>query len=181
MGFFDKFKKKAAETVSEKQAPAAPAPTPTAGPIVLTAPVAGSVIAMADVPDPAFGSEMLGRGCAVWPETETVVAPTSGTVSVVMSHAIGLTADNGAEVLVHVGIDTVSMQGDGFVGYVAQGDHVDAGQKLLDFDRAKIAAAGHKDCVVLAVSNSADYAAVELAVDAGATVAAGDTVLALTK
>ena len=131
MGFFDKFKKKAAETVSEKQAPAAPAPAPTAGPIVLTAPVAGSVIAMADVPDPAFGSEMLGRGCAVWPETETVVAPTSGTVSVVMSHAIGLTADNGAEVLV--------------------------------------------------VSNSADYAAVELAVDAGATVAAGDTVLALTK
>ena len=81
----------------------------------------------------------------------------------------------------HVGIDTVSMQGDGFMGHVTQGDHVDAGQKLLDFDRAKIAAAGHKDCVVLAVSNSADYAAVELAVDAGATVAAGDTVLALTK
>ena len=177
MGFFDKFKKKAAETVSEKQAPAAPAPAPTAGPIVLTAPVAGSVIAMADVPDPAFGSEMLGRGCAVWPEAETVVAPTSGAVSVVMPHAIGITADNGAEVLVHVGIDTVAMQGEGFEGLVAKGDRVTAGQPVLRVDRAKIKAAGHPDCVVLVVSNTADYASVGMVVEPEATVEAGQPVL----
>ncbi len=170
MGLFNRFKNKASEA-AKKEVPAN----------ALVAPVAGKVIAMTEVPDPAFGSEMLGKGCAIWPAAETVASPVAGSVSVVMPHAVGITADNGAEVLVHVGIDTVSMQGDGFTGHVAQGDRVAAGQPLLDFDRAKIEAAGHKDCVVLAVSNSADYADVALAVDAGSSVAAGDAVLTLAK
>ena len=172
MGLFDRFKKHAASSAGAAAAGA---------PLTLAAPVAGRVIAITEVPDPAFGGELLGRGCAVWPEAETVVAPTSGAVSVVMPHAVGLTADNGAEVLVHVGIDTVAMQGDGFVSHVSQGQHVDAGQPLIDFDRARIKAAGHEDCVVLAVSNSADFAAVDMVPAPGATVAAGDTVLTLAR
>lgn len=170
MGLFSRLKNKAAEA-AKREVPAN----------ALVAPVAGKVIAMTEVPDPAFGSEMLGKGCAIWPAAETVASPVAGCVSVVMPHAVGITADNGAEVLVHVGIDTVSMQGDGFTGHVTQGDRVAAGQTLLDFDRAKIEAAGHKDCVVLAVSNSADFAVVALAVDAGSSVAAGDAVLTLAK
>ena len=176
MGLFDRFKKQAASAAGAAAGAAA-----AGAPLTLATPVAGTVIAMAEVPDPAFGGELLGRGCAVWPEAETAVAPASGTVSVVMPHAVGITADNGAEVLVHVGIDTVGMQGDGFAGHVAQGQHVDAGQALIDFDRAKIKAAGHEDCVVLAVSNSADFAAVDMVPAPGVTVASGDTVLTLAK
>ena len=94
-----------------------------------------------------------------------------------MGHALGLKGDNGTEVLVHVGIDTVAMQGEGFEGLVAKGDRVTAGQPVLRVDRAKIKAAGHPDCVVLVVSNTADYASVGMVVEPGATVEAGQPVL----
>lgn len=175
MGLFDKFKKKPAET--------AQAPAPVVGPIRVLAPVAGRVIPMSEVPDPAFGGEMLGKGCAVWPEggRVDVVSPVSGTVTVVMPHAIGLVSDDGAELLVHVGIDTVSMRGEGFTGRVAQGEHVAAGALLLAVDLDAVATAGHKDCVVIAVSNSASYAEVRLAAAPESSVAVGDAVLELVK
>lgn len=148
MGLFDMFKKKA-----EPAAAAAPASiSASAGADVLCSPVKGKVIKMADVPDPVFGGEVLGKGCAVWPEDDLVYAPCDGKVTVTMGHAVGLQSDNGIEVLVHVGVDTVNMNGDGFEGFVKADDVVKAGQPMLKIDRAKIAAAGYKDCVVVAVS-----------------------------
>ena len=83
----------------------------------------------------------------------------------------------GGEVLVHVGVDTVNMNGDGFEGFVKADDVVKAGQPILKIDRTKIAAAGYKDCVVVAVSNTAEFADVELTVEAESAVAAGDAIV----
>lgn len=173
MGLFDMFKKKA-----EPAAAAAPASiSASAGADVLCSPVKGKVIKMADVPDPVFGGEVLGKGCAVWPEDDLVYAPCDGKVTVTMGHAVGLQSDSGIEVLVHVGVDTVNMNGDGFEGFVKADDVVKAGQPILKIDRAKIAAAGYKGCVVVAVSNTAEFADVELTVEAESTVAAGDAIV----
>lgn len=173
MGLFDMFKKKA-----EPAAAAVPASiSASAGADVLCSPVKGKVIKMADVPDPVFGGEVLGKGCAVWPEDDLVYAPCDGKVTVTMGHAVGLQSDSGIEVLVHVGVDTVNMNGDGFEGFVKADDVVEAGQPILKIDRAKIAAAGYKDCVVVAVSNTAEFADVELAVEAESAVAAGDAIV----
>ncbi len=171
MGLFDKLKKKAAQP----EAPASVEAVEAAG--TLCAPVSGRVIKMTDVPDPVFGGEVLGKGCAVWPDDELVYAPISGTVTVTMGHAVGITGDDGIEALVHVGVDTVDMEGKGFTGYVKQGDAVKAGQPILKMTKADIAEAGHPDCVVLAVSNTAAFVDVTLAVDSESTVAAGDAVV----
>ena len=173
LGLFDIFKKKEAPA-----APAAPAAIDAqAGADVLCAPVSGKAIKMVDVPDPVFSGEVLGNGCAVWPEGDIVYAPVSGKVTVTMGHAVGIMSDSGIEVLVHVGVDTVNLQGKGFTGYVGQGDQVVAGQPVLKMDRAVIAEAGYKDCVVLAVSNSAEFEAVEMTVEPEASVAAGAAVV----
>ena len=165
MGLFDMFKKKA-----EPATAAAPSSiSASAGADVLCSPVKGKVIKMADVPDPVFG--------AVWPEDDLVYAPCDGKVTVTMGHAVGLQSDSGIEVLVHVGVDTVNMNGDGFEGFVKADDVVKAGQPMLKIDRAKIAAAGYKDCVVVAVSNTAEFADVELAVEADSAVSAGDAIV----
>lgn len=178
MGLFDMFKKK------EAPAPAAPATPPSvaaeAAPGVLCSPARGRVIAMSEVPDPVFSGEVLGKGCAVWPEDGTVYAPVAGEVTVTMGHAVGIQGD-GVEVLVHVGVDTVDMGGRGFTGYVKQGDRVEAGQPVLSVDRAAVAEAGHPDCVVLAVSNTADFSDVSLAVEPGSEVVAGAAVVRCTK
>ena len=98
----------------------------------------------------------IGDGLAIIPSNETVCAPVSGKVTVLMQdskHAVGLTLSNGAEILIHVGIDTVSMAGDGFSYLVKVGDVVKAGQPLLKFSKEKIKAAGHPDTAVLVVTN----------------------------
>jgi|GEM_PF-92780 len=130
MGLFDMFKKKAEPAVA-----AAPSSiSASAGADVLCSPVKGKVIKMADVPDPVFGGEVLGKGCAVWPEDDLVYAPCDGKVTVTMGHAVGLQSDSGIEVLVHVGVDTVNMNGDGFEGFVKADDVVKAGQPMLKID-----------------------------------------------
>lgn len=172
MGLFDRFKKAATGSTSTPEAVSAQE-TPGA----LCAPVAGRVVRMSDVPDPVFASEAMGRGCAVWPEGDIVYAPVSGAVGAVMGHAVGIAGDDGIEVLVHVGVDTVEMNGEGFTGYVKQGDRVRAGQPLLRVDRATVAAAGHPDCVVLIVTNSSDYEEVALSAQPDAVVTAGEAVL----
>lgn len=173
MGLFDKFKKKTAPAAPA--APAAVAAEEAAD--VLCAPVSGRVIEMTDVPDPVFAGEVVGKGCAIWPDDEIVYAPISGGVTVTMGHAIGITADNGVEALVHIGVDTVDMNGKGFTGFVNQGDTVKAGQPVIKMTRADIEAAGHPDCVVLAVSNTAEFADVQLTAEPESTVAAGAAVV----
>ena len=177
MGFFDMFKKKEASAA----APSVASVDAAAAPDTLCAPVTGKAIKMTDVPDPVFGTEVLGKGCAVWPEGETVYAPVSGTVTVTMGHAVGLMSDDGIEVLVHIGVDTVNMQGKGFTGLVKKDDHVTAGQPMLQFDKKAIADAGYKDVVVLAVSNTAEFADVSMIVDPETQVSAGTAVVKVTR
>lgn len=107
----------------------------------LTAYVSGQVIPMEEVPDQVFASKALGDGIAIIPEDELLRAPASGTVAVVMEgslHACGMVLDNGMEVLLHIGLDTVDMKGDGFEAYVKPGDHVNTGDSLIRFDKRKI-------------------------------------------
>ena len=128
----------------------------------ILAPVAGEVVALADVNDPVFSSGAMGQGLAIKPSEGVVYAPADAEVTIAFAtgHAFGLKTSNGAEILIHVGIDTVSMNGEGFNHTVAQGDKVKAGDVLGTFDSAKIAAAGLEDTTMVIVTNTADYASV---------------------
>ena len=126
-------------------------------------PVKGIVIPQEDIPDDTFAQGILGEGVGIEPIEGIVVAPFDGVVSSVADskHAVGLEA-GGMEVLIHVGVDTVNMNGDGFNCLVAEGDEVKAGQPLIVFDRDKIKAAGHPETVVVLLTNSDDMEGVEL-------------------
>lgn len=143
----------------------------------LVTPIVGDVVALADVNDPVFSSGAMGQGIAVKPSQGVVYAPADAEVSIAFptGHAFGLKTTNGAEVLIHVGIDTVTMNGDGFEAKVAQGDKVKAGDVLGTFDSNKIAAAGLDDTTMVIVTNTADFSSV--APVATGSVAKGDAVI----
>ena len=124
-------------------------------------PAAGRVEVTDQIPDPVFACEAMGKTVAVWPEGGDVFAPISGTVVSAMPHAFGIAGDDGVEVLVHVGVDTVSMNGDGFNCLVKEGDQVKAGQPLIRFSRDKIKAAGYSDTVAVLLTNADDLEGVE--------------------
>ena len=128
----------------------------------LRQPVEGRVIARVDIPDEVFAAGILGDGIGVEPTSGTVVAPFDGKVTSVFDtrHAVTLEKD-GMEVLIHIGVNTVTMNGDGFTAYVAKGDDVTTGQRLLGFDSRKIRDAGLSDCVVMLLTNSDDLADVK--------------------
>lgn len=134
----------------------------------VAAPVAGKVIPASEIPDETFASGMLGQGVGILPEEETVLAPFDGKVSSVADtrHAVGVTGPGDMEVLIHVGVDTVKMKGEGFTVLVKEGDAVKAGQPLMRFDRAKIKAAGFPDTVVVLLTNSDDYKDVKTSAEA---------------
>ena len=133
----------------------------SAGEIALPTP--GKVIPYTEIPDPTFASGALGQGIGVEPEEGVVFAPMDGEISSVADskHAIGISGAEDQELLIHVGVDTVEMKGDGFRTFVEEGDKVKRGQKLMEFDIAKIKAAGHPDTVVVLLTNSDDYENVE--------------------
>ncbi len=152
----------------------APAPGPAEdGPVRLGAPVTGAAVPLADVEDPAFSAGLLGPGMAVRPTSGTVVAPLAGTVVTAMPHAYGLRSDTGVEVLVHIGIDTVSLNGQHFAPAVEAGARVAAGDVLARVDLAGVEAAGCPTTVVLVVTNAPALGGVETGppgpVDAGRT------------
>ena len=122
------------------------------------APVPGKLRSYTEIPDEAFASGVLGEGVGITPEEEEIYAPFDGTVTTLAEskHAIGLTGPGGMELLIHVGVDTVMMNGDGFEPRVKEGDKVTCGQPLMHFDRKKIKAAGHPDVVVVLMTNSDD-------------------------
>lgn len=143
----------------------------------IISPVVGQAVALADVNDPVFASGAMGQGIAIKPTEGVVYAPADAEVTIAFAtgHAYGLKTANGAEILIHVGIDTVSMNGEGFDQKVSQGSTVKAGDVLGIFDSAKIAAAGLDDTTMVIVTNTADYASVT-PVAAGA-VAKGDAII----
>ena len=145
--------------VSEPAAPAVAAPQE--GDAVIIAPVSGEAVPLSETGDPAFAAETLGKGIAVKPSEGKVFAPCDATVSAVMGHAVGLTCDNGAELLIHVGIDTVALNGKHYTGHVEEGQRVKAGDLLLEFDIAAIEKEGYKTITPVIVTNSDDYAGVE--------------------
>ncbi|MGQ7462604.1 glucose PTS transporter subunit IIA [Streptococcus suis] len=128
----------------------------------LVSPLSGDVVALENVNDPVFSSGAMGKGLAVKPTEGVVYAPADAEVTIAFEtgHAYGLKTASGAEILIHIGIDTVSMNGNGFEKLVAAGDKVKAGSPLAKFDAAKIAEAGLDDTTMIIVTNTADFAEV---------------------
>ncbi len=160
----EKTKAAAAREAAKAAAPATPAQVDAAyaaGTVV--APMTGECIDMTTVPDPVFASLAMGNGVAIEPTEGGIYAPVSGTVTMVAGtgHAVGLMADDGTEILIHAGIDTVELNGEPFTIKVAANDTVKAGQLLIEADLDAIKAAGKPATTMVIVTNSDDYAAIE--------------------
>lgn len=132
-------------------------------PGTLAAVMTGTALAMSDAPDAVFASLAMGDGVVIEPTDGKVYAPASGTISLVFGtkHAIGMTADDGTEILIHIGVDTVELEGGPFVSHCDQGDHVKAGDLLMEADLAAIEAAGKPTATMVVVTNTDAYKSVE--------------------
>ena len=126
------------------------------------APVTGKYIPITEIPDEVFSAGILGQGCGIEPYENNVVSPVNGLIAAITEtkHAIGITTDEGAELLIHIGLDTVYMNGKGFEVKVKCGDRVSCGQTLIVFNKDEIKAAGYASTIVFIVSNSNDYSKV---------------------
>ena len=149
--------------------------------IEVTAPVAGKVVALEDVPDPTFAQGILGPGIAIEPSEGRIVAPADGTVDVMFEtgHAVSMTTADGAELLIHVGIDTVSLKGQHYTAKCKSGDTVRKGDTLIEFDIDAIREAGYEVVTPVIVCNPDAFASVKTE-DAG-SIQAGDDLLTLEK
>ncbi|MDW8751440.1 sucrose-specific PTS transporter subunit IIBC [Streptococcus suis] len=147
----------------------------------LVSPLSGDVVALENVNDPVFSSGAMGKGLAVKPTEGVVYAPADAEVTIAFEtgHAYGLKTASGAEILIHIGIDTVSMNGNGFEKLVAAGDKVAAGTPIAKFDAAKIAEAGLDDTTMIIVTNTADFT--EVSPLAEGTIAHGTDFLKVAK
>ncbi len=145
----------------------------------LLAPMTGEVIALADVPDPVFAGGALGAGVAFRPTSGEVVSPVAGTIATVFKtgHAVAIKTDSGVEVLIHVGLDTVKLEGGPFQVLVAKGDRVTAGQPLLRADLAAIIEAGYETVTPMVVMNTKKLSVLPLAT--GRAVTAGEPVVSV--
>ncbi len=137
----------------------------THDPIVLHAPLTGPIVALADVPDPVFSGGMFGDGIGIDPLAGKLVAPCAGVVSHLArtGHALTITTPQGAEVLLHIGIDTVELNGQGFTAHVEAGARVAAGDLLIEFDQDAVARSAHSLVSVIAIANSDVFEVVERA------------------
>lgn len=147
------------QTANGKKENAKEAGTQPAIPKAIFAPLKGNVIKREEIPDETFASGVLGDGVGIEPAKGEVTAPFDGEISSTTDtrHAVGITGPEGMEVLIHVGVDTVNMKGDGFELHVAEGEKVKAGQKLITFDIEKIKAAGYSSTTAVLLTNSDDY------------------------
>jgi len=158
MGFKDPVEEE--ETKSDSTSSAQqPARTMNASDEEVFSPIQGTIVELSEVPDPAFASGAMGKGIAIEPAVGRVVAPFDGTVTVAFKkkHALAVVSDTGAEILVHVGVDTVKLDGQHFVSHIKEGDRVQAGDLLLEFDIEQIKAAGYHTVTPIIVTNSANY------------------------
>lgn len=145
----------------------------------LKAMINGEVISVTEVKDDVFSSCMLGKGIAIHPADGTVVAPVDGEITVTMegtNHAVGIRIADGFDLLIHIGIDTVSLNGEGFTSYINMGQKVKAGDKLITFDKALVESKGLcTDVILIALDNPALPA---LTYQTGITAKAGETIVA---
>lgn len=167
MGLRDLFKKKEE-------------PMSIAFPTILGAPTTGTFVTMGEIPDAVFSTGVLGKCCGIEPNEGNVYAPVDGKIIQLTDtlHAVGLEA-NGVEILIHVGVDTVDMNGDGFSNTVKVGEVVKKGDLLLTMNLDKIRVAGHPATVIMVVTNSDDFTFVDEV--ASGTVRAGSDVLRIKK
>lgn len=164
---------RALEAEEKAEAPAAAPKAETIG-----APATGTAIALTDVSDPVFASLAMGRGIAVEPTDGKIVSPVDGTVTVVAEtgHALGLLSDSGAEILIHIGIDTVELKGEPFTPFAKVGDHVKRGDVLMEADLGAIKAAGRAATTMLVITNTDAYTSVDQL--ASGEIKAGDAAVA---
>lgn len=143
----------------------------------IASPTNGRCVSIKNVPDPTFSEEILGKGVALESTDGRYHAPADGTVSTLFPtlHAVGITTKEGAELLIHVGLDTVELKGEHFTAHVEEGAEVKKGDLLLEADLSAIRAAGYQTITPMLVCNSGDYA--EVSVDTDKDVRCGDTVL----
>lgn len=146
---------------------------------LLKSPVEGKLEELKNVSDPTFSSEVMGKGIAIVPSKGEIVAPGNGVITATFTskHAIGLTLENNIELLIHVGIDTVSLEGKYFKSFVKKGDRVEQGTKLLEFDLESIKEEGYDPTVMVIVTNSSDYLDVLPATDDEKVYTSTDTLL----
>lgn len=164
------------------QTPAAPGMPATTSAVRVLAPVAGRAVRLDEVPDPIFSQAIVGPGAAIDPPRGVVdvVAPISGTLLKVFPHAFVVLSADGVGALVHLGIDTVELDGEGFTLHAAQGDRVAAGDVVVTYDVPSVEAAGRNPIVpVILLEQQAEN--LGLVAAAGATVAAGEAFLALSR
>lgn len=148
--------------------------------IIIGAPVKGTAVPINEVSDPTFGEEILGKGIAIQPEDGRICAPADGEISLLFDtlHAVSVTTTEGAELLVHVGLDTVALKGEHFTAHVKTGDQVKKGDLLLTVDLDGIKAAGYDVITPMVICNTDDFEKVEPVTGA---VNVADTVLELVK
>lgn len=146
--------------------------------IEVSAPLSGKVVSLSAVPDEAFAGKHMGDGIAIEPSEGKVIAPFDGTVSHLIhtNHAIIIEHASGLQLLIHIGINTVALGGDGFKAHVSSGDTFQAGDTLIEFDRAKIEAAGYSAVTPIVVANEDDVKQLEHTTSSG-NVSAGKEVL----
>lgn len=141
--------------------------------VTFLAPLTGTIVPLSEVPDPVFAGKVVGDGVAILPSADTLVAPIDAKITHLFptNHAIGLSTEGGLELLMHIGIDTVKLNGQGFTSFVSVGDQVKAGDKLIRFDKAVLEAAGCPIVTPIVITNG-DLVA-EKNIVAKATVQAG--------
>ncbi|MBG9811501.1 PTS glucose transporter subunit IIA [Bacillus endophyticus] len=130
----------------------------------ITAPLTGRIFSLENVPDPVFSQKMMGEGFAIEPTNGEVIAPIDGEIVQLFhtKHAIGLKTENGAEIIIHVGLETVAMEGEGFTAHVKEGSKVKKGDKLLTVDLGKVREKAKSTVTPVVVTNSADSEKISL-------------------
>jgi glucose PTS system EIICBA or EIICB component len=131
---------------------------------VIFSPLKGEILSLSRVPDDTFSQKMMGEGVCIDPAEGKIYSPCDGEVAVIFktNHAVSILADNGAEILVHIGIDTVKMNGEGFRGLVNNGDRIKAGQLLIEFDLGLVKARAKSHLTPIVVTNSSDLKQVDI-------------------
>lgn len=162
-------------------APASPQPAATAAQEIVASPLTGRAMPLSQAPDEVFASGAMGKGVAIEPSEGVVKSPVNATVATIFptGHAIGLVTENGAELLIHIGLDTVNLEGRGFEKLVEAGDVVEAGQELVRFDIDLIKEAGYQTITPIIVTNTPDYA--DILVSSQTDIQQGDYLFTIVK